>query len=311
MPRRPDRFGFGTTLPSTVARVVDAAAEIMGEPEPGGLAFLHSVLAQTFLPYRDPKTRDYMRENGRASMVLTAGYLLDPTTRKPVLQGVPYGTKPRLLLIHLCTQAIRLQTPVIPIADSMSAFMRDLGLHVTGGKHGTVGRFQDQLHRLAAARVQLMFDAGDTGTLINPDPLIRRFDAWFPNDPRQRVLWPSEVHLSQAFFDSLQNHAQPLDPRAIRGLQHSARALDAYIWLANRLPRVKRSTGDRVSWAALQGQFGGDMRDPKKFRRDFLKAMRQAVAVYPKAKVEQVDGGLLLKTSPPPIRRKELSTGVS
>ncbi len=31
------------------------------------------------------------------------------------------------------------------------------------------------------------------------------------------------------------------------------------------------------------------MKDPKKFRRDYLKAMRQAVTVYPDAKVEQVD----------------------
>ncbi len=59
-----------------------------------------------------------------------------------------------------------------------------------------------------------------------------------------------------------------------------------------------------LSWAALQAQFGADMKDPKKFRRDDLKAFRQALAVYPDAKVEQVDGGLLLKPSPPPIRRK-------
>ena len=50
------------------------------------------------------------------------------------------------------------------------------------------------------------------------------------------------------------------------------RALDAYVWLANRLPRVKRRTGDKVSWAALQAQFGADMKDHKKFRRDYLKA---------------------------------------
>jgi len=304
MPRRQDSFGYGVTIPATTARVVDTAVEILGDPDPDEMAFLHSVLAQTFLPYRDPKTRDYVRQNGRASMVLTAGYLLDPATRKPVLQGLPYGTKPRLLLVHLCTQAIRLQDPVIPIADSMSAFMRELGLKVTGGKHGTVGRFQDQLHRLAAARVQLMFDAGDVGTTLNPEPLIRRFDAWFPDDPRQRVLWPSEVHLSPGFFESLLNHAQPLDPRAIRGLQHSARALDAYVWLANRLPRVRRRDGDKVSWAALQGQFGADQRDRKTFRRNFLTALRQAASVYPQAQVEQVDGGLLLRRSAPPIRRK-------
>ncbi len=54
---------------------------------------------------------------------------------------------------------------------------------------------------------------------------------------------------------------------------------DAYVWLANRLPRVKRRTGDKVSWAALQAQFGADMKDHKKFRCDYLKAFRQALAV--------------------------------
>ncbi len=67
MPRRQDRFGV--TIPATTARVVDTAVEILGDPDPSEMAFLHSVLAQTFLPYRDPKTRDYVRENGRASMV--------------------------------------------------------------------------------------------------------------------------------------------------------------------------------------------------------------------------------------------------
>ncbi len=34
------------------------------------------------------------------------------------------------------------------------------------------------------------------------------------------------------------------------------------------------------------------MRDPKRFRRNILKAFRQALAVYPDATVEQLDGGL-------------------
>ncbi len=76
MPRRQDSFGYGVTIPATTARVVDTAVEILGDPDPSELAFLHSVLAQTFLPYRDPKTRDYVRESGRSTMVLTAGHLL-------------------------------------------------------------------------------------------------------------------------------------------------------------------------------------------------------------------------------------------
>jgi len=291
----------GRTLPVTLSRVIDAAEEIMGTPDTDEMAFLHSVLAQCGLPYRNPNTRDYMRQNGRATLIVTAGHLLDQETRQPVLQGVPYGAKPRLLMLHLCTEAVRNKSATIPIADSMSAFMRDLGLQVTGGKKGTIGTFKEQLNRLAAARMQMVMDFGDRGTTLNPAPLIKQFDVWFPDDHRQRVLWPSEVTLSGEFFESLQRHALPLDTRAIRALQHSARALDIYTWLTHRLPRVTKTT--KVSWAALHAQFGPDVVDYKTFRRQFTKAMRQALAVYPTAKVDSVDGGIELRKSPPAIRR--------
>lgn len=304
MPARKDSFGFGVTIPATTARVIDAAAEIMGEPDADELAFLHTVLAQCCLPYREPHSRDYFHRNGKASLVVSAGHLLDNDTKEPVLQGVPYGAKPRLLMTHLCTEAVRSRSPIIPVGDSMSAFMRELGLKVSGGKRGSIGRFKEQLNRLAASRMQLMFDFGDSGTTLNPAPLIKRFDVWFPSDARQRVLWPSEVTLSDEFFDSLQGHALPLDPRALRALQHNARALDVYTWLAHRLPRVKKRNGAKVSWAALHGQFGNDVQDWKTFRRDFKTALHKAVAVYPDAKVEMEDGGLRLRSSKPPIRRK-------
>ena len=109
--------------------------------------------------------------------------------------------------------------------------------------------------------------------------------------------------LSDKFFSSLKDHALPIDPRAIRALQHSARALDAYVWLAHRLPRVRSRRGDRVSWAALHGQFGGEMADQKMFRREFNKALLQARGVYPSARITAIDGGLMLRNSPPPIAR--------
>jgi hypothetical protein len=303
MPSRQDSFGFGVTIPTTKVKIIDAAAEIMGEPDTDELAFLHTVLAQCCLPYREPHTRDYFHRNGKASLLISAGFLMDET-ETPVLQGVPYGAKPRLLMTHLCTEAVRTKSPVIPVGDSMSAFMRELGLKVTGGKEGSIGRFKEQLNRLAASRMQLMFSQGDRATTYNPAPLIKQFDVWFPTDARQRMLWPSEVTLSDEFFESLQGHALPLDPRALHALQHSARALDVYTWLAHRLPRVKQRDGTKVSWAALHAQFGADVKDNKTFRRQFRTALRKAVSVYPDAKVEQVDGGLFLRSSKPPIRRK-------
>jgi hypothetical protein len=97
----------------------DAAEEIWGSKD---IKYLHTVLAQCGLPYRQPTRdlRDYIKPNGNVTLIVTAGHLIDPKTRKPVLQGLPYGAKPRLLLIHLCTQAVLTKSPVIDVGDSMS-----------------------------------------------------------------------------------------------------------------------------------------------------------------------------------------------
>lgn len=287
-----------------IERIAEASAEIFGEEadKPG---FLHAVLAQCALPYRNPPAGsvEYVRQNGRASIVLQAGMLVNPKTRQLEKQGLPYGSKPRLLMLHLCSEAVRQQSPVVPIADSMTGFMKTLGLRVTGGKTGTIGAFKGQLNRLAATRIQLLYADDDRASMLNAVP-IERFDVWFPSDPRQRMLWPSEVQLSAQFFDSLKEHALPLDWRAVRALQHNARALDCYTWLAHRLPRVRKTAGELVSWKALHGQFGGDTKRPKDSKPEMIAALRAALAVYGKARIDEEDNGLRLHRSPPPIAPK-------
>ena len=99
---------------------------------------IHSVLALCGLPYRDPGqgVRDFIREYGRNSLAVQSGYLKDPETGKMTPQGLPYGPKARLLLLHICTMAVRQRSATIEIADSMSAFIRELGFSVTGGAVG-------------------------------------------------------------------------------------------------------------------------------------------------------------------------------
>lgn len=98
-------------------------------------SIIHSVLGLCGLPYRKPKDTDvYTRQYGKNSLVVQAGHLSDPLTGTWVKQGSPYGPKARLVLTHLCTMAVRQQSAEINIADSMSAFIRDLGFPVTGGE---------------------------------------------------------------------------------------------------------------------------------------------------------------------------------
>lgn len=289
---------------AAVERLLDAAAAIYGE-NPAELRYLHVVLAQCGLPYREVAAgaQFYEKTNGRTSLVLTPGVLLDPKTRRPVMQGIPYGAKPRLLMIHLCTAAKLQKSAEVEIAHSMSAFMRDLGLAVTGGKTGSITRFKEQLNRLAATRMQLLFQDDEKVSMLNPSSPIQRYDVWFPKTPDQRMLWPTTVTLGADFYASLmQENALPLDARAIRALQQSAMALDVYTWLAHRLCRIPRHKPALISWDALQVQFGPEYATSKKFRDDFRETLRKVQAVYRDAKVGQAaDGRLELRYSNPPV----------
>lgn len=285
-------------------RLLDAVEDIYGD-DPAELRYLHVVLAQCGLPYREPKPGIpfYEKRNGRTSLVLTPGVLLHPKTHKPTMQGIPYGAKPRLLMIHLCTEAKLRKSPEVEIADSMSAFMQDLGMAVTGGKNGSIGRFKEQLNRLAATRMQLLFEDEEKISMVNATSPISRYDVWFPKSPSQRMLWPTTVTLSNEFFESLMSqNALPLDARAIRALQQSAMALDVYTWLAHRLCRIPQNKPAPISWMAMQAQFGPQYNDRYKFRQDFKEALGKVLTVYPGANVDLPHSGTLtLRRSDPPI----------
>lgn len=259
---------------------------------------IHSVLALCGLPYREPRAdaREFVRECGRASLVVQAGYLKDPVTGKMVAQGVPYGPKARLLLLHICTMAMRQKSANIEIAESMSAFLRDLGFAVTGGERGTLRQFKEQLNRLAAARMQLGLWRGERSTTINTQP-IKSFDIWLPTDPDQKVLWNSQLRLDQEFYETLREHAVPVDMRALRAFSHSAKQIDMVLWLRYRMYKLDRVYP--ISWSALQEQFGTGVASSRKFKQSFVEDMRQVLDVFPNLSVTIRDEGLLLKPSDP------------
>jgi hypothetical protein len=225
-----------------------------------------------------------------------------------VPQGLPYGPKARLLLLHICTMAVRQKSAEIEIADSMSAFIKDLGFAVTGGQKGTLTQFKEQLNRLAAARMQLGLWRGERSSTINAQP-IRSFDVWLPRDANQKLLWSSTLRLDQEFYDSLRQHALPVDMRALRAFSQSAKQIDLVLWLGYRLRNLPRAY--KISWSALHEQFGASVASPRKFRQGFIEDFRAVQEVFPNLSAVLGDDGLLLKPSDPdrlfvPTRRTML-----
>ena len=132
--------------------------------------------------------------------------------------------------------------------------------------------------------------------------IVDALDLWAPADPNQRVIWPSTVTLNTRYFESLMEHAVPLDERAVRALQHSAVGLDLYAWLAQRLHRIPLGHSQFVPWSGLHTQFGSGYKQVRQFRTFFVKQLRAVLTQYPGARVE-VEGtsGLRLRRSPAPV----------
>jgi len=289
-----------------IRRLLDASAEISQQEEPESLDFIHSVLAQVGMPRKNIEERFFERSSGRAVMRLEAGSLF--SQGKFVQQPLPYGTKPRLVMVHISGEAVRTKQPTVEVGNSVREFLIRLGIDTSGGAHGGYTMFKKQMEALAACRLILGFSEEDRDVTINTQP-IRRFEAWLPQQrDGQQSMWPGVMELSSDFFESLQEHAVPLDHTALAALKHSSMALDTYTWLAHRLCRERKRQGTKVSWYALKEQFGQEYKDVKAFKREFLQSLRQVIAVYPDAQVFQVDGGLVLKPSRAPVARKMITS---
>lgn len=258
---------------------------------------IHSVLALCGLPYRQPKDDDvFVRRYGRNSLLIQAGYLQDPATGKIVHQGLPYGPKARLLLLHICTMAIRQKSAEIEIADSMSAFLRELGFPVTGGKKGTLTQFKEQLNRLAASHMQLGLWRGDHQTTIKTQA-IESFDVWLPSHPDQKMLWASRLRLDDKFYESLRQHALPVDIRVVRAFSQSAKQIDMVLWLGYRLRTIDRRYV--VTWDTLQAQFGAQLSRSRRFREEFRDDLRVIQELFPKLPAKLSERGLELMPCSP------------
>ena len=273
-------------------------ATILSDVTPEDPQFLHALLCQLGLPRRPTQERVFERTSGKASLMVEAGRWFTGSTWEP--QPLPYGTRPRLVLINICSEAVRTKSPVVDIGESVRAFLRRLGIDC-GGQ--SMANFKRQMIALSCCRLQLGYVAAGRVGQIDSKP-VSRFEAWLSDEDGQRGLWPGELELSQPFFESLMSHAVPLDGEAIGKLQHSALALDVYSWLAHRLCRVESNAGQVLSWAALKGQFGQEFAETKEFRRTFLEALKKAHEVYRDARLDVVRGGLRLLPSPPPCRKE-------
>ena len=275
-------------------RVVEAAAAYMGD-EDGGVGFIYSGWAQAALPHR--------RLAPDAVWQITSErvrLLVEPGRRavdfgEPEWVGVPYGSRARLILLFLQSEALRTNSREIELGRSLRAWLTRLGIPIGGKSFKDV---REQAERISRCRLSFHVQAAGRAGLVNQN-IVDTAMFVGSDDAAQGSLFVDTVKLSETFFEQLRRHPVPIEEPAIKALSNNSMALDVYCWLTYRLHVLQ--SPKPITWKALQSQFGNGYRGLHHFKPRFLENLHLACAVYPNANVEVDERGLTLKPSRPPI----------
>lgn len=271
--------------------------------------FQHSILCQTFLPYRNlgKDVTSWERKQGNAILLLESSKVLDQNTGHFESPGLPFGPRARIIMAYADTQAVKTQNPVINLEGSLNAFLKKLGWGTDGRTRAGV---EDQIKRILGTHIKIGYiteEANGSRVKGANIQLVSDYDLWYSNTEDQSVLFPSYIKYSDRYFQHLMEHAVPLDERALASLSHNAMALDIYAWLAQRLHRIPPGKPQFVSWKGLKEQFGYGYSTMKKFKEVFRKTLAMAHTQYIGAKInEESNKGYWLSHSPSPIEKKNM-----
>jgi hypothetical protein len=278
-------------VPSAVARLIDSASVLLDDEREANLGFVCRSLTLATLPHRSVEGHYFQRVNGSVTMTMMA----------PPDVGLPYGSIPRLLMSYLSTNAVKTQNREIELGDTMSHFMKTLGLNVTGGKRGDVTRLKSQTTRLFSSVVNVRFEDDEKSLILNR-PVASQFSLWWSKDKDQASLWKSSVVLSEEFYREIVEHPIPIDIDVLKLIKASPLQLDLYCWMSFRMSYLKKRT--LIPWSSLASQFGANYTLLRKFKAALIDALKRVAIVYPDARFEIEENGLLLIPSPTAIAKR-------
>ncbi|AOX18656.1 replication protein RepA [Kozakia baliensis] len=276
--------------------VVEAASSYMSD-EDNGLGFIYSGWAQCALPHRRLAPHEpWQMISERVRLIIQPG--LRPVEGSNDLEhvGVPFGAHGRLILLFLQTEAIRTNSREIELGKSLRQWMKRIGISPSGTAAKSV---RDQAERISRCRMSFHIqDAKGANALVNQAIVDGALFIEDTNirDGRQVI---EVAKLSEGYFEQLKRHPVPIQEAAVRALSNNSAALDAYIWLAYRLRSL--DSKKLITWSALRPQFGSTYKELYHFKSKWVKSLSLALAVYPQAKVEISDQGVVLYPSPSPV----------
>jgi hypothetical protein len=238
-------------VPRSVEKLITARQRILTE-QADRTDFLHTVMCQVGMPRRMTDARTFERHNGHMSILLEAGKLYNG--KDWVEQPLPYGTTPRLIMVHLSSEAIRTQSRKVEIGDSMRQFLLTLGMGDGGGPRGGYTMVRRQVEALAACRLSIGMQA--QGKVVTPPP--ERNNAYQYAPPRRIQKFRSRPRPTSADLHALHKR-QPVKSRSCRFCSTADGGLNATPSRVSRYEINGRGWGIREFLPLLRLQNGAHL----------------------------------------------------
>ena len=284
--------GKQAAIQAGLDRAVVEAAHAYLSDEDGGLGFAYSGWAQSALPHRRlPDDLPWQLASDKVTLVVEPGRR-PASGGKLVHVGVPFGAHARLIMLYLQTEALRTNSREVELGGSLRKWLNRLGVPVGGTAARSV---RDQAERISRCRLTFHLSTG----LVNQSILDRAIFLESDDAAPQGRLSLETAKLSEGFYEQLRKHPVPIQEAAIKALANNSMAMDAYVWLAYRLHSLNAPR--LVTWKALKVQFGAGFKELYHFKNRWPAALELALAVYPEAKIEVSDAGVMLIPPRPPV----------
>lgn len=240
----------------------------------------HKTFCGLALPLSAPSEGLWSRQAGETSIIMGA----TSAAGAGEVSRLPAGSILRLLLLHIFTTALQSGNTGVEIGPDAGFVAMSLGLRVTPKQSAELG---EQLEYLIAAKLRIAEERKAPLSVL---------DARRSGNRDASSGWQPVLHLNKRFFSSLQQGAVALDRDVVIALAGSAMALDAYAWLAARVPEVSAGRPVLVTWAELQQRFGQDEpQNTAAFRTAFSKSLKAVRAACPEIRFTVSQDGVELQ----------------
>src|SRR6201993_1731076 len=127
-----EQHGKQAALLAEVDRhAVEAAAAYMAD-EDNGIGFLYSGWCQAALPHRRlPNDQGWQIDGERVRLIVQPG-MRGGNSGKPEPVGVPFGSRARLILLRLQSEALRTGSREVELGKSLRDWLDRMGIPVGG-----------------------------------------------------------------------------------------------------------------------------------------------------------------------------------